>query len=243
MKTCSKCKLEKSLEAFGKNRSAKDGLHHYCRECAREKNDTWAKAHPEQTRASAKKYREANREKLRIDSLDRFYRNHDVCLVRGREWAKNNSDKVREYGRKHDAKPHRKHQRGDYKARQSKWYWGHLEEARASRIAYQAKRRQDPAERLVDAVRRRIRSVVRGQSKGAIKLLGYSADDLRNRLEVQFQPGMTWNNYGLYGEKWHVDHIRPVSSFKFPDQLVECFALSNLQPLWARDNLSKHARM
>ena len=73
-------------------------------------------------------------------------------------------------------------------------------------------------------------------------LLGYTADDLRSHLEAQFQIGMSWDNYGLYGERWHVDHIRPVASFKLPEELAECFALENLQPLWAIDNLTKHAK-
>ena len=87
-----------------------------------------------------------------------------------------------------------------------------------------------------------MRHVIRGKSKGAFKLLGYTADELRARLETQFLSGMNWDNYGLYGDKWHVDHIKPVSAFNLPDQLIECFALENLQPLWAIDNLTKHAK-
>ena len=60
-------------------------------------------------------------------------------------------------------------------------------------------------------------------------------------LEKQFKEGMTWNNYGYYG--WHIDHIRPVSSFNFNSyddpEFKECWALSNLQPLWGKENISK----
>ncbi len=41
-------------------------------------------------------------------------------------------------------------------------------------------------------------------------------------------------------------HIYPVSKFNFltgDDEIKRCWALSNLQPLWARDNLIKHARV
>lgn len=50
---------------------------------------------------------------------------------------------------------------------------------------------------------------------------------------------MTWENWSLNG--WHIDHIRPVSSFDLSDhaQVKECFHYSNLQPLWAIDNLKK----
>ena len=87
-----------------------------------------------------------------------------------------------------------------------------------------------------------MRHVIKGKTKGAFKEFGYSADDLKRHLEQQFQPGMTWDNYGLYGEKWHVDHKQPVCTFKLPEELVQCFALSNLQPLWAKDNLAKSWR-
>lgn len=73
-------------------------------------------------------------------------------------------------------------------------------------------------------------------------VVGYTLSDLVGHLESQFVPGMSWDNYGLHG--WHIDHIRPVSSFDLTedDQVVECWALSNLRPLWAADNWSKGAR-
>lgn len=90
-------------------------------------------------------------------------------------------------------------------------------------------------QRVVDAIRRRMRHVIKGKTKGAFALLGYTADDLRSRLKSQFQNGMSWDNYGL----WHVDHRQLVSSFNLPDELIQCFALANLQPLWAAENLAR----
>lgn len=73
-------------------------------------------------------------------------------------------------------------------------------------------------------------------------LVGYSLQDLMARLESQFDGQMTWENHGVHG--WHIDHIRPISSFNFksPDdyEFKECWALKNLQPLWAKDNCSKN---
>ena len=72
-----------------------------------------------------------------------------------------------------------------------------------------------------------------GRSK---ELLGYSAEDLYLHLENLFLPGMSWSNYG----EWEIDHKRPVSSFP-PDTPVNIVnALSNLQPLWWKDNYDKH---
>jgi hypothetical protein len=203
----------------------------------------WAKAHPEKVRGYKRKWREANREKQNAASLQWYYDNHERCCARVRNWAANNPDKVRASGRRHDTKPHRKSiQRGDYKARQRRYQKRHLEKVRARRRAYQAKRRAVPVQRTIDAIQRRMRLVIRGKSKGAFALLGYTANELKEHLASQFQPGMTWDNYGLYGQKWHIDHKRSVCTFKLPDELVECFSLQNLQPLWARDNLAKPKR-
>jgi hypothetical protein len=59
------------------------------------------------------------------------------------------------------------------------------------------------------------------------------------RFENQFQEWMSWDNHG----EWHIDHIRPCASFDLtdPKQLKECFHYTNLQPLSARDNLSKNS--
>lgn len=77
------------------------------------------------------------------------------------------------------------------------------------------------------------------KENSALSFLGCSKEELIQHLESQFSDGMTWENWSLNG--WHIDHIRPVSSFDLSDpaQLQECFHYSNLQPLWAIDNLKK----
>ena len=70
-------------------------------------------------------------------------------------------------------------------------------------------------------------------------LVKYTLNILKEHLEQQFQDGMSWNNYG----EWHIDHIRPIASFNITDyecdDFKECWSLSNLQPLWAIDNIRK----
>jgi hypothetical protein len=70
-------------------------------------------------------------------------------------------------------------------------------------------------------------------------LLGADFRFVKNYLEKLFSPGMTWLNRGKHS--WHVDHIRPCSSFDLtdPEQQKLCFHYTNLQPLWAVDNLRK----
>ena len=72
------------------------------------------------------------------------------------------------------------------------------------------------------------------------KLLGCTKAELMVHIERQFAPGMGWDNYG----EWHVDHKRPLASFDLgdPGQLQEAMHFSNLQPLWAAENMAKGAR-
>jgi hypothetical protein len=66
------------------------------------------------------------------------------------------------------------------------------------------------------------------------EILGYPIDVLANHLENQFSEGMSWEERS----KWHIDHIRPRSSFSV-NQIKEAFALENLRPVWAKENLKK----
>lgn len=73
-----------------------------------------------------------------------------------------------------------------------------------------------------------------------IEELGYRPSELKTRLEKLFKPGMKWGNHGIKG--WHVDHVRPIATFPIGTPWREMNALSNLQPLWAVENLSKGKR-
>lgn len=96
-----------------------------------------------------------------------------------------------------------------------------------------------------DGVADLIRSALRrgGQSPMAEKLLGYSIDDLRVHLERQFTKGMDWSRF-MSGEI-HIDHIIPQSLFDMrdEDQWRKCWCLSNLRPLWGKENLRKRDRV
>ena len=68
-------------------------------------------------------------------------------------------------------------------------------------------------------------------------LLGCSIQDARRYLEDQFTKGMSWENHG----EWHIDHRKPCASFDLTnvEEQRVCFHYTNLQPLWASENLSK----
>jgi hypothetical protein len=140
------------------------------------------------------------------------------------DWRRRNPDRVRAQNRK------------DVKA------WTAANPERAKEMKRRG--RKNPLARALRNLRRRVREIVNGGktlSTRAHDLVGCSPRALVVHLETGFAPGMTWENYG---DGWHIDHRRPCAAFDLtdPKQRMACFHYSNLQPLWATDNLAKGAK-
>lgn len=165
----------------------------------------------------------------------RFQQNKSKILKSRHDYIKtyrlNNKDYISEYNRnyytknknrilKHKASP-------DYRMHQNKYE----KEKRKNNISY----------RILGSLRSRINIAIRKnrgvKNHNTESLLGCNVDFLKNYIAEKFVKGMSWDNYG----KWHIDHIKPCSSFDLtkPEQQKLCFHYSNLQPLWAKDNISK----
>lgn len=104
------------------------------------------------------------------------------------------------------------------------------------------KQKTSPSYRIRNAMSARMWAAMKGRKDAAMfELLGYTLDDLLSHLESKFVDGMTMENYG---KVWHIDHIKPCAMFDLEDksQFNQCWALSNLQPLFAADNIKKGAK-
>jgi len=109
---------------------------------------------------------------------------------------------------------------------------------------YNKKFKENPENRILEVTRSYISSTVKKfsgkikKTKKTINYVGLTKLEFKKYLEDKFLPGMTWDNYG----KWHIDHIKPISKFNLTKEgeLEKCFHYSNLQPLWAIDNLKKN---
>lgn len=101
-----------------------------------------------------------------------------------------------------------------------------------------------PKNKINDAISKSMRYALNGKKNGCHweEFVNYTVEDLKKHLEKHFKSGMTWDNYSRTG--WHIDHIIPKSWFKFKSyndrEFKQCWALANLQPLWAEENLKKH---
>lgn len=168
--------------------------------------------------AANKKYREENPEKAKASTRGWAERNAERKKATVKAWSERNRERQSALSKAWKAK-NRARIRDNHNRRFS----------------------QNPILRVHKAIRERLRFSLLFDSGGlrTFELLGYSRDDLKVHLERQFLKGMSWDNYG----EWHVDHIVPLSTFPMSeiDEIRACWALSNLRPLWAKDNLSKRA--
>lgn len=105
------------------------------------------------------------------------------------------------------------------------------------------KRKTDVLWTLIENMRTRIRNVLARNEKSSttIELLGCTKEEFKKYFESKFTKGMSWDKLHLI----HIDHIKPCASFDLsdPEQQKICFHYTNLQPLWAIDNLKKGAKL
>jgi hypothetical protein len=102
----------------------------------------------------------------------------------------------------------------------------------------------DPLYKLVGNLRSRLKERVKvsywRKSSHFNQYIGCDIQELKNHIEKQFADGMNWDNHSYEG--WHIDHIIPLSSAKNIEELYKLCHYTNLQPLWAKDNLRKGNR-
>jgi len=126
-----------------------------------------------------------------------------------------------------------------------KWYDEHPERIKEIRRKVHVKKMSTPEGKLNRNIANRMRAILNGSKGGHHweSLVGYTVNQLKSHLEKMFKPGMTWANYG----QWHVDHKTPISvhNFSIPEDIdfKRCWALSNLQPMWAKENIMKKDKL
>jgi len=170
----------------------------------------------EERKVYNKIYRDKNKEKILNQQREYKYLNKDKIV----EYRKNNSELNKLYCKRY------------------------YEKNKIKICSVKVKKlRENINLRLVHNLRCRLRELleVRIRTTKFYDLIGTNVYQLKSHLESKFTDGMSWENYG----EWHIDHITPCSSFDLtdPDQQRECFNYTNLQPLWAKDNLSKSNKL
>jgi hypothetical protein len=112
---------------------------------------------------------------------------------------------------------------------------------RSLRTYFKNRRKTDILFKLGQDARTRLRIFLKQKkfkkTSSTFKLIGCTPKELAAHLEKKFKPGMTWDNHSFYG--WHIDHVIPLDSAKNEEDVKRLCHYTNLQPMWASDNLKK----
>jgi len=190
-KVCRKCKEDKEVCEFNKDKNKKDGISTLCRKCTKISNENYRNNNSVKYKEIQKKYRDSNKEK---ESIRRSI------------WYNNNRDKRTLYSTEYD----------------------------------KSRKKTDPIYKLRRITRSRIHSFLKtkdiAKQNRTFDIIGCTPEFLKEHMEKQFTKGMSWE---LLGQHIHIDHIIPLSSAKTEEEVYKLCHYSNLQPLWAEDNLKK----
>lgn len=246
-KICKKCGEEKKMTEYHKRKRNSDGYNNICKDCRKIETKDYYDNNKKNILIKTKIYRKNNREHYLSLNRKSCEKHKEKRLEEKRIWSKSengkkskkiyyknnreilcektrirrikNSEKVKEYEKKKRSSPKYKEYMKNYRKKHRKDK-PHIYAWRA--LLYNTTKRFGSKK----------------ESK-TIDLLGYSATDLKEYIESQFIDGMSWDNWG----EWHIDHIKPISSFEKDEKPSVVNSLDNLQPLWWLDNLKKGTKI
>jgi hypothetical protein len=232
-KICSKCKIEKEVCEFYNNKGRFDGKRPECKICSNKQSTSYNKKNKDKVSGIKQKYVDNNKEKVKQSKKEWFDKNPEYkkehynknlyrILEKRKKNYRDNTEKKIEYSKTY-AKTNK-----DIINKKNK-------------IRYNT----DVLYKLKLSMRSRLRSFLKTKQvkkhNGTFQIIGCTPEYLKEYIENQFFSGMSWVNYGLYG--WHIDHIIPLSSAKTEEEIFKLCHYTNLQPLWAEDNLKKNGRI
>lgn len=168
------------------------------------------------------KYYETNKEQLAAHSRQYYYNNKEEKLAYQKQYNDSNKDRKKEYDYQH--------------------YRNNKERIIKYKTQYKRNRMSvDPLFKATEDLRTLVKHALkRGghrKSKRTETLLGCTFQEAKEHIESQFKEGMTWDNHGF--DTWHIDHIIPLSSATTVEEVEKLCHYTNLQPLWALENMIK----
>ncbi len=237
MKKCSCCQEEKNIEEFYKQKTSKDGLMSICKKCSRIKSKKYHQENKELIRKNKKEYRQKKIDEIKTKDkirhqlkrevkIEKYFQNREEILIKKRANYHSAKEHHRELARKRYHRRKLNNPQGIIKTRKD-FYLRHKDE---------------PEYKLMKSIRWGLARISKNLKKNkklrSIEYLGCSLEEFKEYIEKLWEEGMSWENYGLYG--WHIDHIIPLDWFLKNDQNPwKANHYTNLQPMWAKENLSK----
>jgi signal recognition particle GTPase len=229
-KICTKCKKELSISEFSKGNDKK-GFCYICKKCCNVYHQTNRKRILKRMRIYQQNHKEELKEYNKIYDKKRYLKNREEILKQSKKYRRDNKEQIKIRNKNYN-ESHKKEI-----AIQCKKYNQEHKEQINQYINNRLK--TDINYKITHYLRTRLTKALKYSSKlkTTVELIGCSVEELKTHLASKFTKNMSFDNYG----KWHIDHIKPCASFDLskPEEQLKCFNYTNLQPLWAKDNLSK----
>lgn len=234
-KICAKCLIQRPISLFHKRLDSKDGLRSECKICTEQRQKKYREDNSGKIQEHGRKWCENNKNKISADKKRYYEDNKDKVVEYKKKYREENKDKMTGY-----LKEYYKQNKGRLKIVNKNYRHKNKDKIRQK---VNIRLKDDVQFRLSTLLRQRLSAAIQGGYKAgsAVRDLGCSIDFLKAHLELQFDFGMTWDNWGKGMGKWNIDHIVPISSFDLTDRqniLLACH-YGNLQPLWFEDNSRK----
>lgn len=148
------------------------------------------------------------------------------------KWAINNRESQAENRKRHNSKPERIAYLKEYRKKHRERY----------QDLHNNRYKTDPLYNITCKYRRRVYMAIKrkytSKANSTVKLLGVPFETFKKHIESLFTKGMTWEK--VMSGDIHLDHKMPLSTATNEDELASLFHYSNVQPLWAKENLSKN---
>jgi hypothetical protein len=239
MKTCKKCLLEKEIVEFGNNKNNKDGKSIYCFTCELNRAKEYREKNREKVNKSSKEWRNKNPEKYQETVKKYIEKNpHMSSTERSKKYLENE-----EYRTELSNKRKQRYQNNieDNRKKRKEYYKKNKEKERKKNDEWRKnKLKNDGFFRMKKRLRDRIRDYMTGKNIGkkTKDIIGLDYEEFKQYISKKFVDGMCWENYGF----WHLDHIIPLCEAKNEEEILKLNHYTNLQPLWAEDNLKKNRK-
>lgn len=229
-----------------------------CVECRRDRVKSHYKDNKEKSAQRTKKWRELNKDKVKTYNTEYYKSNQDKI----KKYREDNKERMKEQRKPRDQYHKEYYQKN--KDRRKAYYQENKERISEYKKSY-SKKNKDKINEWRDAnwlklkkskrewnkqnpmqvfARSTLQRIENGVDKKLLSMreidVGYTQEEFIQHIESQFEDGMSWENRS----DWHVDHVRPIKLF-LADGVTDLKiinALSNLQPLWAKDNLTKGSK-
>jgi hypothetical protein len=246
-KICSKCKFEKDVCEFYANPKNKLEYRGSCKSCMKKTQQTYSKNNRDKRNLTQKIWRENNSDKIKEFAKKYYNNNPEKFRLISKLYRNNNPEKIKKLNKEYynnniefnkkrvsDWVKQNYDSRSNYIKNWKSENNEHIKEYKNNRY------NNDPLYKLTHNVRTRVRDFLKfkniTKNNKTFDIVGCSPEFLKEYIEQKFTEGMSWD---LMGQHIHIDHIIPLSLANTEEEVYKLCHYTNLQPLWAEDNLKK----